>query len=162
MLDQIDIQLVNLLQMDGRQSASDLAQQVGMSVPAVSERIRKLQEMGVILGFTAVIDPKQLGMDVGAYITLISERSDHYSEVIEKAKAHPEVLDVMSVTGEGSHLLRIRTENTATLEKLLGQIQSWPGVTRTETRIILSAYKEHSVIPVAESMVKPPVHPKGE
>ena len=162
MLDQIDIQLVNLLQMDGRQSASDLAQRVGMSVPAVSERIRKLQEMGVILGFTAVIDPKQIGMDVGAYITLISERSDHYNEVIEKAKSHPEVLDVMSVTGEGSHLLRIRTENTASLEKLLGQIQSWPGVTRTETRIILSTYKEHSGIPVAPSVVKPPIQSKGE
>lgn len=162
MLDQIDIQLINLLQMDGRQSASDLAQQVGMSVPAVSERIRKLQEVGVILGFTAVIDPKRIGMDVGAYITLISERSDHYSEVIEKAKAHPEVLDVMSVTGEGSHLLRIRTENTATLEKLLGQVQSWPGVSRTETRIILSTYKEHSVIPVAPSVVKPPIQSKGE
>jgi Lrp/AsnC family leucine-responsive transcriptional regulator len=162
MLDQIDKQLVNLLQMDGRQSASDLAQQVGMSVPAVSERIRKLQDVGVILGFTAVTDPKKLGMDVGAYITLISERSDHYNEVLKKAKAHPEVLDVMSVTGEGSHLLRIRTENTATLEKLLSQIQSWPGVTRTETRIILSTYKEHSVIPVAASMVKQSIHSKGD
>ncbi|UCD36960.1 MAG: Lrp/AsnC family transcriptional regulator [Fidelibacterota bacterium] len=154
MLDHIDKELTEHLQADGRQTASDLAQQVGLSVPAVAERIRKLQEHGIIRGFTAVVDPKAIGMDVGAYITVISESSAHYEEVIEEAKAHPEVLEIMSVTGEGSHLLHVRTRNTGTLEQLLGQIQSWPGVTRTETRIILSSYKEHGTIRVPESVIK--------
>ena len=154
MIDHIDKELIESLQADGRQTASDLAQQVGLSVPAVAERIRKLQEQGIMRGFTAVVDPKAIGMDVGAYITVISESSAHYGEVIEQAQEHPEVLEVMSVTGEGSHLLHVRTRNTGTLEKLLGQIQSWPGVTRTETRIILSSYKEQGIIRVPEQVIK--------
>ena len=154
MLDQIDKHLIEHLQVDGRQTTSELAHDVGMSVPAVAERVRKLHESGVIQRFTADVDPKKIGMDVGAYITLISESSAHYDEVIKRAQAQPEVLEIMSVTGEGSHMLLVRTENTSTLENLLGQIQSWPGVTRTETRIILSHYKEHGVIRVPDAVIK--------
>jgi len=154
MLDQIDKHLLERLQVDGRQTTSELAHDVGMSVPAVAERVRKLHESGVIRRFTADVDPKKIGMDVGAYITLISESSAHYDEVIKRAQAQPEVLEIMSVTGEGSHMLLVRTENTSTLENLLGQIQSWPGVTRTETRIILSHYKEHGVIRVPDAVIK--------
>lgn len=154
MLDQIDKHLIERLQVDGRQTTSELAHDVGMSVPAVAERVRKLHEGGVIRRFTAAVDPKKIGMDVGAYITLISESSAHYDEVIKRAQAQPEVLEIMSVTGEGSHMLLVRTENTSTLENLLGQIQSWPGVTRTETRIILSHYKEHGVIRVPDAVIK--------
>lgn len=154
MLDQIDKRLIERLQVDGRQTTSELAHDVGMSVPAVAERVRKLHESGVIRRFTTDVDPKKIGMDVGAYITLISESSAHYDEVIRRAQAQPEVLEIMSVTGEGSHMLLVRTENTSTLENLLGQIQSWPGVTRTETRIILSHYKEHGVIRVPDAVIK--------
>lgn len=154
MLDQIDKHIIERLQVDGRQTTSELAHDVGMSVPAVAERVRKLHESGVIRRFTADVDPKKIGMDVGAYITLISESSAHYDEVIRRAQAQPEVLEIMSVTGEGSHMLLVRTENTSTLENLLGQIQSWPGVTRTETRIILSHYKEHGVIRVPDAVIK--------
>ena len=154
MLDQIDKHIIERLQVDGRQTTSELAHDVGMSVPAVAERVRKLHESGVIRRFTADVDPKKIGMDVGAYITLISESSAHYDEVIKRAQAQPEVLEIMSVTGEGSHMLLVRTENTSTLENLLGQIQSWPGVTRTETRIILSHYKEHGVIRVPDAVIK--------
>ena len=154
MLDHIDKQIIENLQADGRQTTSDLAQQVGLSVPAVAERIRKLNEGGIIQGFHAMVDPKQIGMDVGAYIILISESSAHYREVIESAQAHPEVVSCMSITGGGSHLLLVRTENTATLEALLGQIQAWPGVTRTETRLILSYYKRNGAIRVPASQVK--------
>ena len=154
MLDQIDKRLIERLQVDGRQTTSELAHDVGMSVPAVAERVRKLHESGVIRRFTADVDPKKIGMDVGAYITLISESSAHYDEVIKRAQAQPEVLEIMSVTGEGSHMLLVRTENTSTLENLLEQIQSWPGVTRTETRIILSHYKEHGVIRVPDAVIK--------
>lgn len=153
-MDQIDKHLIERLQVDGRQTTSELAHEVGMSVPAVAERIRKLHESGVIRRFSADVDPKKIGMDVGAYITLISESSAHYDEVIKRAQAQPEVLEIMSVTGQGSHMLLVRTENTSTLENLLGQIQSWPGVTRTETRIILSHYKEHGVIRVPDAVIK--------
>ncbi len=156
MLDSVDKQIIEHLQDDARQTASELAEKVGMSVPAVAERIRKLTDHGVISGFTAIVDPKKVGMDVGAFITLISESSEHYDEVIAAARAHPAVIRMMSITGEGSHYLEVRTENTSTLEKLLGEIQAWPGVNRTETHLIMSQYKKHGRIPVADAVIKPP------
>ena len=157
MLDQIDRHILQALQENGRIKKSDLARQVGMSVPAVAERMKKMHDLGIILGYSAQVDPRLLGMDVGAIITLISEQSTNYSEVIEHAARHPEVLECMSVTGDGSHLLIVRTADTASLENLLREIQSWPGVTRTQTRLILSHYKRGGAIPVAPDMLKPTV-----
>lgn len=154
MLDSIDKIIIEQLQADGRMTTSDLAQIAGLSVPAVGERIKKLQENGIILGFTAVINPKKVGLDVGATITVVSESSANYSDVIERASNHPEVIECMSVTGVGSHVLVVRTENTGTLENLLRQVQSWPGVVRTDTRLILSHYKEHGVLQVPDAVIK--------
>ena len=152
-MDTIDKYLLEQLQASGRKTASDLADGVLMSVPAITERIRKLQESGVLTGFHAAVDPRKLGKDVGAIITVISESSAHFGEVVESAIKHAEVIQCLSVTGVGSHLLVVRTENSGTLEALLRQIQSWPGVTRTETRIILSSYKDRAVIEVAADLV---------
>ena len=112
-----------------------------MSVPAVTDRIRKLQEAKVITGFQAIIDPRMVGLDVSALLTIISESSAYYTEVVEFAKKTEEVVQCFTTTGNGSHVLIIQTENTRSLEKLLRQIQAWPGVMRTETQIILSNYK---------------------
>ena len=140
-LDHIDKQIISILQQKGRDSASHIAIEIGMSVPAVTDRIRKLQESKVITGFQAIIDPRMVGLDVSALLTIISESSAYYTEVVEFAKKTEEVVQCFTTTGNGSHVLIIQTENTRSLEKLLRQIQAWPGVMRTETQIILSNYK---------------------
>ena len=140
-LDHIDKQIISILQHKGRDSASHIAIEIGMSVPAVTDRIRKLQEASVITSFQAIIDPRMIGLDVSALITIISESSAHYTEVVESAKNTEEVIQCFTTTGNGSHVLIIQTENTRSLEILLRQIQAWPGVMRTETQIILSNYK---------------------
>lgn len=140
-LDHIDKQIISILQQKGRDSASHIATEIGMSVPAVTDRIRKLQDAHVITGFQAIVDPRMVGLDVSALITIISESSDHYTEVVESAKNAVEVAQCFTTTGNGSHVLIIQTENTRSLERLLRKIQAWPGVMRTETQIILSNYK---------------------
>ena len=140
-LDHIDKQIIEILQKKGRDSASHIAIEIGMSVPAVTDRIRKLQEASVITSFQAIIDPRMIGLDVSALITIISESSAHYTEVVGFAKKTEEVIQCFTTTGNGSHVLIIQTENTRSLETLLRQIQAWPGVMRTETQIILSNYK---------------------
>jgi Lrp/AsnC family leucine-responsive transcriptional regulator len=145
-LDHIDKQIISILQSQGRDSASHIATKIGMSVPAVTDRIRKLQDAQVITGFRAVVDPRKVGMDVSALITVISESSMHYNEVVESANNTIEVVECFTTTGNGSHVLIIQTENTQSLEKLLRKIQGWPGVTRTETQIILSNYKQKNSI----------------
>ena len=141
-LDEIDLRLIAMLQEHGRTSQHDLAQAVGLSSPAVGERVRKLEERGIIRGFTAVVDPKLLGRDVTAFIFTGIAGSQFYPEFRRRVTEHPEVLECHSITGQGSHLLKIRTDSTSTLEGLLAEIQSWPGVQWTTTSIVLSSVKE--------------------
>tara|TARA_Y100000590_G_scaffold390602_1_gene466542 strand:- start:178 stop:666 length:489 start_codon:yes stop_codon:yes gene_type:complete len=140
-LDQVDRDILGLLQVDGRSSASYIAEKVSMSVPAVADRIKKLNDLGVIKGFTTLLNYRKVGLDVSAFITLISESSSHYGDVVREANKNPEIVQCFTTTGNGSHVLLAVTKNTHTLEKLLRMIQGWPGVQRTETQMILSAYK---------------------
>ncbi len=140
-LDKVDKKILDILQVDARSSASYIAEKVGMSVPAVADRIKKLQDSAVITGFTTMLNHRKVGLDVSAFITVISESSSHYSEVVKKTNSSPEILQCFTTTGNGSHVLLALVKDTYSLEKLLRKIQSWPGVMRTETQIILSSYK---------------------
>ncbi len=73
---------------------------------------------------------------------MTSDSSAHYKDFIHHAQNSPEILECHSITGDGSHVLKIRTENTSSLEKLLAKIQSWKGVRSTRTSIVLSSHKE--------------------
>ena len=148
-IDKVDHKILEILQNTGRDSASHIATEIGMSVPAVSERIHKLEESGVISGYEAIVDPKKVGLDVAAIITLVSESSRNFDEIVKLANETQEVVQCFTTTGAGSHLLIVNTENSESLEWLLRAIQSWPGVLRTETQLILSSYKagHHIKIP---------------
>lgn len=145
-IDRTDAHLLQLLQKQGRISQHDLAQEVGLSAPAVGERLRKLEERGLIRQFTAVVDPKKLGLDVTAFIAVGINGSRFYPGFREQVAQHPAILECHSVTGQGSHLLKVRTRNTSTLEELLAEIQSWSGVQWTTTSLVLSTLKETSQI----------------
>ena len=141
-IDDIDVKILRLLQANGRMKRNAIAEEVGLSVPSVSERMRKLEERGVLVGYHAVVDAKRLHFDITAFIRVMVDGSDHYARVIEEACALDEVLEVHSITGEGSHILKVRTRNTTTLERLLSRIQGWPGVSGSRTSIVLSTFKE--------------------
>jgi Lrp/AsnC family leucine-responsive transcriptional regulator len=147
-VDRIDIQLLELLQENGRISQHDLARSVGLSPPAISERLRKLEDRGLIRRYTAVLDPHLLGWDITAFLFVGVSGSRHFPEFRTRAEAAPEVQECHSVTGQGSHLLKIRVRNTAALEALLAEVQSWPGVQWTNTSIVLSTLKETSDLPL--------------
>jgi len=141
-LDEIDVKIMEILQKKGRTRRNDLAESVGLSLPSVSERLRKLEENAYITGYHATVDPKKLGRDVTAFILVSVDSSKHYAQFIEHAHAVDEILECHAVTGEGSHLLKIRTTNTGSLERLLVKIQAWPGVGGTRTNLVLSSTKE--------------------
>ena len=125
-MDNIDKKILIELQKAGRESASNIAEKINVSVPTITERIRKLEESGVIVGFQAVIDPSKIGFDVSAIITIISGSSQYYKKVTIEAEKTPEVVKCFSTTGNGSHTLLVTTKNSNTLEELLRKIQSWP------------------------------------
>jgi Lrp/AsnC family leucine-responsive transcriptional regulator len=141
-LDDIDAKILEILQRNGRTKRNDLAEKVGLSLPSVSERLRKLEENGTVTGYYATVDAKKLGRDITAFIFVTSDSSKHYGQLVDHAATLDEILECHAVTGEGSHLLKVRTANTASLERLLGKIQSWPGVLSTRTNLVLSTSKE--------------------
>ena len=115
-LDQVDRDILELLQKDGRSSASFIADKIKMSVPAVADRIKKLQEADVIKGFTTMLNHRKVGIDVSAFITVISESSSHYSDVVRETNNSPEIVQCFTTTGNGSHVLLALVENTHSLE----------------------------------------------
>ena len=141
-MDEKDKLILSLLQKDGRMTASEMAEKVDLSVPAVTERIRKLTEGGVLKEFRAVLEAKKVDYDVTAYILLDMSSSNSYGDMVQYAQNNDEVLECHSITGEGSHILKVRTHDTSSLESLLRNIQSWPGVIRTHTMIVMSTFKE--------------------
>ena len=149
-IDKIDKEILKLLQYDGRLPASHIADKLNISIPTVTERIKKLQDTNIIDGIHAAIDPKKLGLDVSALITVISESSLQYKDFTAIAEKTPEIVQCFSTTGRGSHTLLVITKNSQSLEELLRNIQSWPGVARTETQIILSSFKSIHSIPISE------------
>jgi len=151
-IDAIDTQILHLLQTQGRIKRKDIAEAVGLSLPSVSERMRKLEERDVIAGYHAVVNAKRLHHDVTAFVRILSIGSDHYDTFVETLTSFDEVLELHSITGEGSHMVKLRTRNTAALEKLLARIQAIPGVRGTQTSIVLSSHKETRYL-AAEPMV---------
>ena len=150
-IDETDLKVLLELQTKARTKRNELAELTGMSIPAVSERLRKLEaDRKIINGFFTKLEPKALGLDISAFIFVTVESSTLYPAFLEHATQHPEVLEVHAITGDGSHLLKIRTWNTSTLEQLLSDIQSWKGVKQTRTNIVLSTPKETTALPIAE------------
>jgi Lrp/AsnC family transcriptional regulator, leucine-responsive regulatory protein len=150
-LDDIDITILNQLQKNGRVRRNQLAEEVGLSVPSVSERMRKLEEKNLIEGYYSVLCPKSFGFDITAFIFVEVDGSDNYSSFVDKAVVEPEIMECHSITGDGSHFLKIRTQNTTSLEQLLSKLQSFPGVKKTRSNIVLSTFKETRELPIGAS-----------
>ncbi|MEE9448988.1 MAG: Lrp/AsnC family transcriptional regulator [Ignavibacteriaceae bacterium] len=146
MLDDLDNKILETLQLKGRTKRNELAELVGLSVPSVSERLKKLEESGIIEGYFAKVNRHAFGLDILAFIYVIMESSKHYKDLIKKVEKHRQILECHSVLGEGSHLLKVLVRNTEALEKLLSEIQTWPGVTATKTTFVLSTIKETTAI----------------
>jgi len=141
-IDETDLKLLEYLQNNARMKRNELAEKIGLSLPSVTDRMNKLEELGVIERFITKLNHKSLGKDITAFIFVTSDSSTHYKDFLSHANTAPEVLECHSITGDGSHILKIRTENTSSLEKLLAKIQSWKGVRSTRTSIVLSSHKE--------------------
>ena len=148
MLDDIDLKILNILQGSGRTRRNDLAEAVGLSLPSVSERLRKLEEAHVITGYYAVLHHKRLGNDITSFIIVTVDSSRHFNTFLEHAQTVDEIMECHAITGDGTHLLQVRTSNTASLEKLLARIQAWSGVIRTHTQLVLSTAKESTRIKI--------------
>ena len=146
-LNPIDYNLIDLLQKNARITQSEMAAAVGLSQPAVAERLRKLEQESVITGYVARVNARRLGKDITAFIGVGIEHPKHNARFARKIQELPDVLECHRVTGSNSYLLKVVTENTETLDRLISEnLRVIPGVTRTHTTIVMSSVKESTHI----------------
>lgn len=145
-LDAIDTQLLNELQQDAKLSLKKIGEKVGLSAPAVMERVRKMEQAGVILGYHAQIDARKVGVDIAAFIGVTIGNPKLVRDFEKWADIEPRILECHHVTGGHTLLLKVKVRNTRGLETLISRIRSLEGVSDTETMVVLSTYAER--IPV--------------
>ena len=151
-LDTIDYKLLDLLQRSARATQLEMAAAVGLSQPAVAERMRKLEREGIILGYAARVDGRRLGKDITAFIGVGIEHPKYNAGFAKRILALPDVLECHRITGPDSYLLKVVTEDTHSLDRLISDLlRHIPGVTRTLTTVVTSSIKEGShITPTAQ------------
>src|SRR5262245_37122832 len=132
-LDEIDLRLLALVQEDCRTPLARLGASAGLSAPAVLERLKKLEAAGVITGYRAILDGRRLGLDITAFIGVIVSHPTLIGNFERELATLDDVLECHHVTGGYTLLLKVKTANTSSLERLISQIRSLEGVARTET-----------------------------
>lgn len=148
-MDSTDRKILNILQSDARTPNAELARQVGMAPSAVLERVRKLEERGVIRGYEARLDPKALDRGLLAFVLVRSDERVGHKQSEEALARLPEVQEVHHVAGQDCFLLKVRVANTDALQALLrDQIGAIETVRSTNTTIVLQTVKEVGTIPV--------------
>lgn len=141
-LDEIDIRILALLQEHCKMPLAKIGQQVGLSAPAVIERIKKLEEQRVIVGYTALVDARTLGCDITAFIGVLTSHPRGIHDIERQIESRSEVLECHHVTGGHTLLLKVKTADTTSLEELISHLRAIEGVARTETMVVLSTHVE--------------------
>lgn len=146
MIDAIDRKILNILQKDARTSNAELARQVDLAPSAVLERVRKLEESGVIRGYAADLDPAVMGFGLTAFVFI---RTNSCGAIEPLLAAIPEVLEVHDVAGEDCYLLKVRAQNTEDLGRLLREkLKPIPEIINTRTTVVLQTIKETMELPI--------------
>lgn len=161
MLDAIDFKILTILQHHGRHHLAEIAKEVNLSPPAVLERVKKLEARGIIKGYHALVDAKKVGKDITSFIG-VSIGHQRYTDIFSSnMAAREDVLECHHVTGDESFILKVKIADTASLEKLLAEIRSMEGVTRTVTKVVLSTSKESQILSLDGLLQKPPDNGKA-
>lgn len=137
MLDERDLQIIAALQEDARATYADIGRRVGLSASSVHERVRKLEQAGVIVAYRAVVNPEALGLFVTALIAVTPLDPMQPDDLPERIQAFPEVEDCYSVAGEANYILKVRSATTQGLEDLIRRLREKAGV-QTRTTVVLS------------------------
>ena len=135
MIDDIDRKILRELQGDARASYAEIGRRVGLTTPAVIERIRKLEDAGILTGYRAEIDPAKIGMPITAFIRMSITGVD-YSHIIQVAEESTEILECHRGTGGDSFIMRVVVESVEHLQEVIDRLTPY-GI--TTTTIVLSS-----------------------
>jgi Lrp/AsnC family transcriptional regulator, leucine-responsive regulatory protein len=146
MLDPVGRKLLQAMQANARLSFSELGRRVGLSAPAVAERLRKLEEFEIITGYHAEVNPASLGYGVMAFIRLTTT-TEKYPRVLELAQRLPEIRECHHVTGGEAFILKVIATSIPQLESVIAQLSAFGA---TSTSIVLSSpVRKHELKPIS-------------
>jgi Lrp/AsnC family leucine-responsive transcriptional regulator len=149
-MDATDRRLVEALRADGRLSWAELGRLVGMSGPSVQERVRRLEDRGVLRGYHAVVDPGRVGLGTSALVGLFQGDDTETDEVVDAVRQIPSVEDCWFVAGDAELVVKVRVPDVAALEATVGVLRKVRGVIRTRTTVVLSTRWEGRPAPLPE------------
>lgn len=133
----------------GRVTWSELAATLDLSAPATADRVRRLEERGVVQGYTALVDPEAVGCGLTAFIAVTLERPEHRDSFVQRILESPQIQECHHVAGDDDYLLKVRCRSTRDLEQIISEsIKSLQGIVRTRTTIVLSTAKETPALPL--------------
>jgi len=147
-MDNIDIKILKLLQQHSRITASEISSRINLSVPAVSERLKKLDATGIIEKYTIILSAKKLNKRLMVVMFISLESPKFKDAFISIVQLDDEIVECHYLAGDYDYILKIITESTESLEKILHKIKNIPGVRKTKTTVSLSTIKNnYSIIP---------------
>lgn len=155
MMDRINLDILRCLRENARCKASDISQQVNLSVSAVIERIRRMEATGVIRQYTVLVDHKQVGNDLTALMSVTLRDMSYYDDFIEQVCPLPNVAACHYLTGEYEFLIKIITDSSDNLEKVHRTIKSMPGVASSKMNFVLKTIKDETAMLPVEFTGKP-------
>jgi Lrp/AsnC family transcriptional regulator, leucine-responsive regulatory protein len=140
--DAVDRSILEILRLHGRATHAQIAKEVGLSAPAVGERIRKLEHAGVIDGYRALIDPGKVGLGICAFVAISPQPRKPAADLVERLLAMPEIEELHAVAGTYAYVAKVRVTDTAALDAFLDRLFMLDGVERTETTMVLRTNAE--------------------
>jgi Lrp/AsnC family leucine-responsive transcriptional regulator len=147
-LDRVDLRLLEALQRNARSTYAELGALVNLKPPAVHDRVKRLEARGFVRRYAAQLDAHRVGYELTAFVSAFCAADLDYDAFTGAVEAFPEVLEIHSVAGDESYMLKVVTRSTAHLDEFLTRIKRVPGVARTRTTIVLSTPFERGGLPV--------------
>ena len=144
-MEETDREIVRLLARDGRMSYTDLARATGLSTSAVHQRVRRLEQRGVIKGYTAVVAAEVVGLPLTAFISVTPLDPAAPDDAAGKLADLPEIEACHSVAGEESYILKVRVRTPADLEVLLARIRAEANVSTRTTIVLSTPYEQRAI-----------------
>ena len=153
MIDDKDLEILAILQESARTSNAEIARRVGLAASAVFERVKKLEEKGVIRGYAALVDPLALDLPLTAFVSVKSNERVSEHAAADEIASLPEVQEVHHIAGDDCYLIKVRTRSPQDLGRWLrDRLGAISTVTSTRTTIVLGTIKETAALPIAEAL----------
>jgi Lrp/AsnC family leucine-responsive transcriptional regulator len=147
-MDDNDLRILGILSESGRASFSELAEQIGLSGPSTADRVRRLEERGVIRGYAALVDAVALGLDLTAFVSVTLANLDAREGFLAALATYPEVVECHHLAGDDDYLVKVHVDGTRGLESFVSdRLKTLPGIARTRTTVVLSTALDRPLAP---------------